>query len=70
MADKLVNPDQYTNELDFWRSVDDTEIVRRRAGMVKWLERRLALGETVIGSENTGSGRGIVLTGGNKVGFS
>ncbi len=67
ITDNLVNADQFRNEQEWWRDVDASEIAKRRAGMVKWLERRLALGETLVANENM-QGRGIVLTGGNQVG--
>ncbi|WVR04935.1 hypothetical protein IAU60_001947 [Kwoniella sp. DSM 27419] len=68
LADKLVNPDQYNGEQDFWRNdVDTHTIVRRRSDIVDWLDQRARAGQAVLGEESkTGSGRGIVLTGGNQ----
>jgi alpha 1,2-mannosyltransferase len=68
VSDKLVNPDQYNGDSGFWMNdVTKEEIVKRRADVVRWLEERVEQGEKIIGSERTGKGRGIVLTGGNQV---
>jgi alpha 1,2-mannosyltransferase len=68
VSDKLVNPDQYNGDSGFWMNdVTKEEIVKRRADVVRWLEERVEQGEKIIGSEPTGKGRGIVLTGGNQV---
>lgn len=69
LSDKLVNPDQYAGDGWFWRDeVDEAEIVRRRADVVRYLSEAVERGEQVLGQEGeTGKGRGIVLTGGNQV---
>lgn len=69
LSDKLVNPDQYAGDGPFWRDdVDEAEIVRRRADVVRYLSEAVEKGEQVLGQEGkTGKGRGIVLTGGNQV---
>ncbi|WVQ98408.1 hypothetical protein IAU59_005531 [Kwoniella sp. CBS 9459] len=68
VSDKLVNPDQFNGDGPFWREqVDETEIIRRRGDIVRWLSERVDKGEAVLGKDGvTGSGRGIVLTGGNQ----
>ncbi|AAW41452.1 hypothetical protein CNBB5500 [Cryptococcus deneoformans B-3501A] len=68
LSDKLVNPDQYAGDGPFWRDdVDEAEIVRRRADVVRYLSEAVEKGEQVLGQEGkTGKGRGIVLTGGNQ----
>ncbi|WVQ77944.1 hypothetical protein IAT38_000024 [Cryptococcus sp. DSM 104549] len=68
LSDKLVNPDQYNGDGDFWRDeVTEEEIARRRVDIVNWLAETVEKGEDVLGVEGrTGSGRGIVLTGGNQ----
>lgn len=69
LSDKLVNPDQYAGDGWFWRDeVDEAEIVRRRADVVRYLSEAVERGEQVLGQEGeTGKRRGIVLTGGNQV---
>lgn len=64
-----MNPDQYAGDGPFWRDdVDEAEIVRRRADVVRYLSEAVEKGEQVLGQEGkTGKGRGIVLTGGNQV---
>jgi len=69
LANQLVNPDQYNGDIEFWTGVDTDEMVKRRAGVVKWLEKRVRNGEDVIAIGNSGQGRGIVMTGGNGVCF-
>ncbi|KAK4684123.1 alpha 1,2-mannosyltransferase, partial [Tremellales sp. Uapishka_1] len=66
LADKIVNPDQFRGEADFWRQLDKDEIVARRVEMVKFLEEKLGQGKEVVGHESMPGGRGIVLTGGNQ----
>ncbi|WVF72542.1 hypothetical protein IAT40_007359 [Kwoniella sp. CBS 6097] len=68
VSDKLVNPDQYNGDGQFWREeVTVDEIVRRREDIVRWLSEWAERGEALLGKEGvTGSGRGIVLTGGNQ----
>jgi hypothetical protein len=67
VSDRLVNPDQYNGDSDFWMNgVTKEEIVARRASVVRWLDERLAQGQKVLGSDQTGRGQGIVLTGGNQ----
>ncbi|ODN99302.1 hypothetical protein I350_07468 [Cryptococcus amylolentus CBS 6273] len=68
LADKLVNPDQYNGDSEFWmEEVTEEEIVRRRADVVRYLSEAVERGEEVLGREGkTGKGRGIVLTGGNQ----
>jgi hypothetical protein len=48
---------------DFWKELGSDEIIKRRAGVVRWLEDWIVRGEQVIGSLE--GGRGIVMTGGN-----
>ena len=69
LSDKLVNPDQYNGDIGFWNEIDQREIVKRRAGVVRWLETRIRNGEEVVGMGDLGQhqGKGIVLTGGNQV---
>ncbi|WVQ70433.1 uncharacterized protein L199_008660 [Kwoniella botswanensis] len=69
LSDKLVNPDQYNGDAQFWiETVTAQEIASRRAGLIRWLEDKLNKGEEIIGRKDgrTGEGRGIVLTGGNQ----
>ncbi|WWC61499.1 uncharacterized protein I303_104083 [Kwoniella dejecticola CBS 10117] len=69
LSDKLVNPDQYNGDAQFWiEDVKEDEIAKRRYDVVRWLEDAIGRGEHVIGSTDgsTGQGRGIVLTGGNQ----
>ncbi|WWD15658.1 hypothetical protein CI109_100080 [Kwoniella shandongensis] len=68
LSDKLVNPDQYNGDSSFWMNdVTTDEIAKRRGDIVKWIAERVENGEEVLGAEGkTGSGRGIVLTGGNQ----
>ncbi|WWC85151.1 uncharacterized protein L201_000008 [Kwoniella dendrophila CBS 6074] len=69
LSDKLVNPDQYNGDAQFWiETVDQQEIVKRRYDIVRWITERIEKGEKVIGKKDglTGKGRGIVLTGGNQ----
>ena len=65
-ADELVNRDQYRGNVEAWKGIDEDEIRKRRAEIVWSLEKRIRDGETVVGPH--GKGRGIVMTGGNKVG--
>lgn len=70
LADNLVNPDQYKGSIDFWRDeVSRDVILEKRASLVNWLAGRIGNGEKVVweGSAEEGKGRGIVMTGGNKV---
>ncbi|WRT66798.1 uncharacterized protein IL334_003761 [Kwoniella shivajii] len=68
ISDKLVNPDQYNGDSQFWmEDVTEEEIVRRRIDVLRWLKDRIDRGEEILGKEGkTGVGRGIVLTGGNQ----
>ncbi|WWC69800.1 uncharacterized protein I206_103743 [Kwoniella pini CBS 10737] len=69
LSDKLVNPDQYNGDAQFWiEDVKEEEIAKRRYDVVRWLEEAIERGEEVIGRKDgsTGKGRGIVLTGGNQ----
>lgn len=68
ISDKLVNPDQYNGDGDFWKyEVGKKEVALARISLVKWLESRLDEGEKVVWEEGLGEGRGIVVTGGNQV---
>jgi alpha 1,2-mannosyltransferase len=69
LADNLVNPDQYKGSIDFWReSVGREVILEKRASLVDWIAGRIESGEQVVwDGESQGKGRGIVMTGGNKV---
>jgi hypothetical protein len=70
LADNLVNPDQYKGSIDYWRDeVSRDVILEKRASLVNWLAGRIENGEKVVweGSAEGGKGRGIVMTGGNKV---
>jgi hypothetical protein len=66
-ADRQVNPDQLRKQKLFWRGVGNLELAERRMAVVSYLE--------IIGERNRllgepGGGRGIVMTGGNKVSAS
>lgn len=68
MSDKLVNPDQYNGEIEFWEGIGPDEIVRRRADIVSWMTNIVDRGDFVVAEgNNVGEGKGIVLTGGNQV---
>jgi hypothetical protein len=69
LADNLVNPDQYKGSIDFWRDQVGKEVImEKRASLVNWLAGRIESGEKVVWDGNSeGKGRGIVMTGGNKV---
>jgi hypothetical protein len=67
LSDKLVNPDQYDGEIEFWNGIGPEDIAKRRAEIVMWLADRIAKGEEVVADGQSGEGRGIVLTGGNQV---
>ncbi|ORY32097.1 mannosyltransferase putative-domain-containing protein [Naematelia encephala] len=66
VAGQLVNPDQYNGEWEFWEAIGKPEIAHRRAELVKGLAKRVAAGEEVVAGASSGTGRGIVLTGGNQ----
>ncbi|WVW83481.1 hypothetical protein I302_105502 [Kwoniella bestiolae CBS 10118] len=67
LSDKLVNPDQYNGDAQFWiEDVTAQEIASRRAGVIRWLEDRNNKGDEILGNKGEGRGRGIVLTGGNQ----
>ena len=63
-ADRQVNPDQLRKQKLFWRGVGNLEVAMRRIAIVKYLEE--AGGHTSLLGK-PGGGRGIVMTGGNKV---
>ena len=67
LSDRLVNADQVKGDGQFWDEMTSETIAEKRAGVVKWLEARVGLGEEVLGGVKSGEGRGIVLTGGNHV---
>lgn len=68
ISDKVVNPDQYNGDSEFWKNeVSKDVIVERRLGLVRWLSEKVEQGEKVVWEEGLGKGRGIVMTAGNKV---
>lgn len=72
LARLLVNPDQLKNDGPFWRELSPADIRRKRAELVQYLAARKKDGNALVfsdgedGGESTGTGRGIVLTAGNK----
>lgn len=66
-SDRQVNPDQLHDQIAKWSSMENDELVRRRIAIVKYLETLHKNGKPLLGSSATGKGRGIVMTGGNKV---
>lgn len=72
LAKLLVNPEQLKNDGPFWRALLPKDIRRKRAELVKYLAARQAEGYGILhsdgenGGNGTGTGRGIVLTAGNK----
>lgn len=70
VADRQVNPDQHAGQLEKWLSMENEELVSRRLGIVRYLERLDKEGTVpLLGDEKgkTEKGRGIVMTGGNQV---
>lgn len=68
ISDKLVNPDQYNGDSEFWKKeVTKEVIVERRLGLVNWLVDKVEQGEKVVWEEGLGKGKGIVMTAGIKV---
>ncbi|KAL7419528.1 hypothetical protein Q5752_005439 [Cryptotrichosporon argae] len=65
-TDQLVNPDQYDGEHAFWERLGEHDVRGRRSQVVGWLADRAASGYRVLGAEDMGGGRGVVLTGGNQ----
>jgi hypothetical protein len=69
ISNKLVNPDQYNGEIGWWESIDGEKIAKARANVVNMLRNRVERGDAVVAEgDNAGTGRGIVMTGGNQVG--
>ncbi|KAF8328664.1 mannosyltransferase putative-domain-containing protein [Cantharellus anzutake] len=65
VADEQVNPDQLVGNEEFWTTIVNPELVKRRVGMVKYLEKLEESGQAVVW-DGKGKGRGIVMTGGNQ----
>jgi hypothetical protein len=63
-ADRQVNPDQLRKQKLFWRGVGNFELATRRMDIVRYLEE-VEKYDHLLGTH--GGGRGIVMTGGNKV---
>lgn len=71
LAKLLTNPEQLRNDGPFWRALAPDEIRAKRAELVLYLAGRAAEGLPLVYSDgaegnSTGTGRGIVLTAGNK----
>lgn len=71
ISDRLVNPDQFNGDGNFWRNdIGQAEIVEKRVEIVKWLvDKKVEEGERIVWEDGAGMGRGrgIVVTGGNQV---
>ncbi|EIW68172.1 hypothetical protein TREMEDRAFT_44612 [Tremella mesenterica DSM 1558] len=66
ISDRLVNPDQYNGDGQFWREgVTPTVVYEKRASLIHFLAKHVEEGRTIFGAE-VGQGQGIVLTGGNQ----
>lgn len=63
-AARQVNPDQLRKQKIFWRGVGNFELATRRMDIIRYLEG-VGKYDHVLGTH--GGGRGIVMTGGNKV---
>ncbi|KAL1406138.1 hypothetical protein Q8F55_007821 [Vanrija albida] len=66
VVDLLTNPDQLEGNREWWANVSAEDIAAHRAGLVKWLADKAKAGVEIVGGPQTGSGRGIVITAGNK----
>jgi len=64
-ADRQAIQDQLRRHSRWWSTVTAGELANKRLGIVRYLERIAMSGGDVIG--RPGGGRGIVMTGGNKV---
>lgn len=64
-ADRQAIRDQLRMHSKYWATLRAGELARKRMGIVRYLEDIVAAGGDVIG--RPGGGRGIVMTGGNKV---
>jgi hypothetical protein len=67
LNDRLVNPDQYNGEIEYWNRVSDVDVIERRSQIVGWLGFWADSEKELVGSDDMSGGRGIVLTGGNQV---
>ncbi|KIJ51257.1 glycosyltransferase family 71 protein [Sphaerobolus stellatus SS14] len=65
VADKQVNQDQLKGNREEWITISKEEIKERRKSIVRFLEVLESQGTAVMGP-GLGSGRGIVMTAGNK----
>ncbi|SRR5258708_33640086 len=66
IADKQVNPSQFSSHMEMWSTIDNDDLVRKRYDIVKYLEKVEARGDPVVW-DGRGRGKGIVMTGGNQV---
>lgn len=64
-ADRQAIADQLRQHTSYWKTISNAELALKRFEMVQYLEKVVASGVDVIG--RAGGGRGIVMTGGNKV---
>lgn len=64
-ADRQAIKDQLRMHEKYWPTIKTGELARKRMGIVKYLEEVERSGQDVLGKP--GGGRGIVMTGGNKV---
>lgn len=68
ISDRLVNPDQYNGDSEFWKNqVTKEVIIEKRSALVNWLGDKVEQGEKVVWEEGLGKGKGIIMTAGNKV---
>ncbi|WOO83646.1 Alpha-1,2-mannosyltransferase MNN2 [Vanrija pseudolonga] len=66
IADLIVNQDQLEGNRDFWGNLTTGDIAEHRAALVNWLAAQAEAGAEIVGTPQTGSGRGIVITAGNQ----
>lgn len=67
-ADRQAIADQLRQHTAYWKTISNAELAKKRFEIVNYLEKVVASGVDVIGKP--GGGRGIVMTGGNKVRLS
>jgi alpha 1,2-mannosyltransferase len=68
VSNRLVNPDQYNGDSEFWKNEVTKEVItEKRAKLVTWLAGKAEQGEKIVWENGLGAGRGIVMTAGNKV---
>ncbi|KAF8307448.1 hypothetical protein DL93DRAFT_2087974 [Clavulina sp. PMI_390] len=66
VADRQINPDQMSGNIEKWLAMDTDELAERRLAIVQYLETLEKEGKVLVGGDGkSGKGRGIVMTGGN-----